>query len=125
MPRTTTTGEILRAAPDASRGAGRLDGCYALEHVGVHVEVGVDRLDVVVVLEPLDQPHERADLPLLDGSAGGGPHHELGRLELNARGLQGRADAGELSRAGHDLPEVAVQRDVLRARVDRGEQVVL
>ncbi len=98
---------------------------HALQHFGVHVEVRVDGGHVVVLLERVDQAHQPLGVLFLHGRARGRPHGELRRVELDARLLQRLANGGELRWAGDDLEHVVIERDVLRAGLDGGQQVVL
>src|SRR2546423_13080684 len=86
VPTTETT--LRRLLMRSARGP--------LEQGGVHVEVRVDRGHVVLLLERLDEPDEAADLALLDRDARGGPHRELGRVELDAARLERLADGHQV-----------------------------
>ena len=97
----------------------------ALHHVGADVEVRVDRVDVVVVLERVDQPQQLARAVLVERDARLGPLRDLGALDLDAGVLSAARTAARSAGSVSDLEDVVVDRDVLRARVDRDDQVVL
>src|SRR3954451_8651382 len=54
------------------------------EDIGGHIEVGVDRVHVVVALERVDEPHELRPRPLLERDSALGPLRDLGGLGLDA-----------------------------------------
>ena len=110
-------------APPGGRGLARRG--HPLQHGVVHVEVAVHGLDVVVLLERVDQAHQRARVVLVDGGAQGGPHADLGGLDLHARLLERLADRDQVGVVGDHLEHVAVDGHVLGPGVDRGHQVVL
>ncbi len=117
----------FRARPAEPRGL-RLDpglGRDALEDRGVDVEVGVDRDDVVVLLEPLEQAQEPRDLLLLDLDARRRAHRELRRLELDTRLLERVPHRGEIARRRDHLEDALVGQHILGARIDRHHRVVL
>src|SRR3954471_14220161 len=98
---------------------------HPLEHGGVDIEVAVDLADVVVVLEGVDQAHEAPGDLLVERHAGLRVLDDLGVLELDARGLERGAHRREVAGLGEHLEDVVVDRDVERAGLDRGQQVVL
>src|SRR5947209_18153119 len=129
IPSTITTRVILLSAPDASRAVGRpgrrRELSDALEDRSLDIEVGVHRGHVVVVLERLDQAHERAGVRLVDLDTARGPHRQLGRLDLDPGLLQRGPHARELRRLGDDLVHALVADDILGAGVDRRHEVLL
>src|SRR5829696_625534 len=115
LPRETDSG------PRWNRSSGR----DALQHVGVSLEVRVDRVHVVLVVERLDQPQHLAGRVLVELDARRRAHRQLGVLDVDALALQRLAHPLQVARRGDDLPDVLVLGDVFRAGVDRGHQVVL
>src|SRR4051794_1837195 len=97
----------------------------ALQNLGVDVEVGVDRVDVVLLLERVDEAQEPAGALLVERYAGLGLLGHLGGLDLDPRLLERLAHGGEVGRLAHDLVDVVVEGDVLRAGVDGHHQVIL
>src|SRR3954452_24896266 len=75
----------------------------ALQNLGVDVEVGVDRVDVVLLLERVDEAQEPAGALLVERYAGLGLLGHLGRLDLDPRLLERLAHGGEVGRLAHDL----------------------
>ena len=99
----------------------QVTGRDALHHVGVHVEVGVDRA-TSSILERVDQPI-RGGVGLLDR------HAALGRWVMSALSISTPASASATRRdqirgLGDDLVHIVVERDVLGPGVDRGHQVL-
>ena len=89
------------------------------------VEVGVDRVDVVVLVEVSISRISRRASASADLDDVLGLHRELGRLDLDPRLLERGADRGQSEAAVSHLEQVAVLDDVFGAGVDRGDQVVL
>src|SRR4051794_11051026 len=71
---------------------------YALEHVSGDVEVRVDRVDVVLILEPVDQPEQLRGAVLVERDEALGPVRDLGVLDLDAGVGQRLADGGQVGR---------------------------
>src|SRR6478735_4319413 len=115
--------ERVRGCAEAS--TGNLLPGYALQNLGVDIEVGVDGVDVVLILERLDQPQELAGAVFVEGDAGLRLLGDLGRLDLDPGRLERLADGGQVGWVAGDLEDVVVERDVLRAGVDGDHQVVL
>src|SRR5215213_9425603 len=90
----------------------------ALQDLGVDVEVGVDRVDVVLLLERVDEAQEPAGAVLVERHAGLGLLGHLGGLDLDPCLLERLAHGGEVRRLAHDLVDVVVEADVLSAGVD-------
>src|SRR3954454_3266525 len=101
-------------APETSRPP-RASGRDGLQDLLGDVEVGVDALDVVVVLELVDQPEDLARLLLGDLDGALGDHGQLGRGVPQPAPLERVADGHEVARVGGDLPLGAVLGDVLGA----------
>ena len=120
MPRTITcTDGFCAARPDASRRE-RSSRRRARGRPRGDVEVRVHRVDVVVVLQRVDQPHQLRRAVLVERDERLGPLGDLGVLDLDAGLVERGAHARPASRRlGDHLEDVVVHRDVLGAGVDR------
>ena len=128
---------ILRDGPDASTGLApraptrarartRAWPRDALENLGVDVEVRVDRVDVVLVLERVDQPHQLGGAVLVErrraSSAAGRPRSVSSSIPACVeRGAHG----GQVGRLAEHLEDVVVERDVVAPASIATHQVVL
>src|SRR4051794_5907042 len=109
--------------------SGRKLGCLPLgdllEDLLGNVEVGVHRVDVVVLFERVDQTEQRTGVALAHLNRALRLHRHLGRADLDAGLFERLAYRAERPRLAEDPELLTVLADVVGAGVDRRQHVVL